>query len=201
MEITRQGGILTSENLMVDPCGGDVMLAYAYLQFRASGLLPVIFPERVPTLTDFLVQFMGMQVLGCYLDSITGPEMVGLGWLNSVTELADGRRRAEIGFGFFPSDKFGHKFSLSIKLRLGRMMLAWAFEDFKLDVLVGTTPVANRGACLYANMLRFRMIGPLPQYGTYEGQPADYWQLAMTRRLWEDVMQNQQVVVVCRADQ
>jgi RimJ/RimL family protein N-acetyltransferase len=66
----------------------------------------------------------------------------------------------------------------------GRMMIAWSFDQLKLDALYGTTPERNRAAVRFSEKLGFELHGPLPNYCTWEGELCAAWISAMTKARW-----------------
>src|SRR5512146_2731674 len=80
----------------------DNLLAYAYLRFEREGLLPLIFPEEVPSISWFLGRYQDKDMLT--LAAVDGQGgLQGLGWVSHLTAMgAAGRyRKAECGMAFF----------------------------------------------------------------------------------------------------
>jgi hypothetical protein len=174
----RIDGALRRGNLVVQPSASDVILAHAYLRFRADGQLEQIFSEGIPSLTWFLQHYGQAQVLSCFIEESSRMDLVGLGWLNTLTEAGPQNRKADCGMAFFRGVR--HE-----KMMFGQMMLEWAFEDAGLSVLYGTTPAPHRRALMFSQMLGFKLIGPLPEYTLWEGQPCAAWISCLTKEQWQ----------------
>ena len=155
------------------------MLAYFYLNYRANGLLPVIYAEGVPSLVDFLTTYLKLPLAGCYVETPTGPEFAGMGWLSSVTDVPEGYRIAECGIGMLPP------FQTKESIAFGRLLLEYCFEDLKIDVLTGSVPHQNRRAIMYAtHALGFGLLGPV------DGQ----WRPVLTKTQWLKLKEKEEAV-------
>lgn len=151
-------------DLIVAPNLTDKMLAYTYLEWERQGLNEYIWYEGVPTLTWFLDHFMKMTVLGCFKDVAGVPQIVGIGWFNSLTIMGGTYKKAEAGMAFFkqvlPEET----------KRYGQLMIDWVFKHLGLDAMHGATPVKNRAAMHYMKSLDFEHCGPVGGYCSYNGE-------------------------------
>jgi len=186
----QPGQVYLLGNLIVAPNPCDKALAYLYLMFSKQEILPRVFYEWQGEigLRDFLDWYTRKDavVLGCYKQDTTGssPEIVGLGWMSSVNVFsANGSgewRRGDLGEAFLRHIPMAETF------QFGHMMLEWAFEEAKMNVLFGSTPAANRPAVIYAKRMGFKEIGLAPGATMWRGEPCSAWLSALTREEWNN---------------
>ena len=179
------GQVYRKGNLIVAPKPSDEMLAWAYMRLKREELLDRVFHEGCPSLTWCLEWFTqpNTAVLGCFKQVDGRAEMRGLGWLNSFTVLhgKSDWRKAELGEAFFRG------VGMHETEQFGRLMLTWAFDELKMDVLFGSTPEPNRAAVLFARRMGFKMIGVADGYGLWNGEPCGCWISVLTRQRFEEL--------------
>ncbi len=166
--------------LLVAPRLSEQMLAYAYLEWERQGLNKYIWYEGVPSLSWYLEQYKKMTVLGCFVDCGSA-QLVGLGWLNTLTIMAGKYKKAECGMAFFRN--VGH----DISLRFGQMMVDWAMAHLGLDAMHGATPTKNRAAIRYMRLLGFEHCGPVGGYSSFDGELCPCEISWMMRDRWERI--------------
>ena len=158
------------------------VLAYAFLRLTQEGLRDVVFYDQPGiTVVEYLVWCASINVLGCYIrrplvDS--PPVLVGLGFINKLTEI-NGYRRGEVGMFFF-REYWGRK----LTQEFCEKMLDWCFQDANLDAVYGISPVNNRLAVAFSRRMGFHQVGPIPKFCTWKGKPADGMISVMTREEW-----------------
>lgn len=160
----------------------DEQLAFLYARFKSDKTLDLLFYEHSMSLKEWIDTYLDPQhcTLGCFKADATGKwDLYGLGWINEVVRLGGKYLRGNIGQGFVR-----HAES---PLRFGQMMLAWAFEQLNLDLLMGVTPAANRAACIFPRKLGFTMSGPVPCGTVWRGELAEVWISTMTKEQWQTV--------------
>ena len=163
----------------------DEMLAMAYMRFKFEGLLPQIFSEGAPSLLWFIEHFgntTGTEVLALMRQTKNGREMIGLSWLNSRTEVSNVFAKMETGAAFF---KDYH--DLKTTIQAIRLSIEFAFRYLGIEAMFGTTAEKNRGALVMARRAGFKMVGPLPHYTVWEGEPCGVWLSWMTKELWQEI--------------
>jgi RimJ/RimL family protein N-acetyltransferase len=161
---------LWNGDLVVSEKVSDDLLAYAYMRFDREGLLPYLFYEGPsPGVKWFLDTFTDpkMDVLGCFERGADGKlTLAGLTWFNSKTHVAKVFTRSECGQGFF-RDYHDRDHTC----RWARLSARYAFKFLKVDIIYGTTPVKNRAAVIAAKRTGFQVVGELPMYTLWEGEP------------------------------
>jgi len=153
-------------DLLVTPCRDASMLAVAYLRWAQDGTLPILFYEGVPDLRWWLdwTDNPKNNFLACMRTYADGrdPEFIGMGWINTVTQIGRDHRKAEVGFAFFDG------YSPLAKVRFGQMMLEWAFERVNVNVCYGTTPLPNALAIRYAQLIGMKIEAQIPNFTTWK---------------------------------
>lgn len=158
-----------------------MFLAKAYLQYSVEKMLPIIFHERVYSLTEFLTWGLSDGVVMLAAFRQYGPEesdyeFCGLSWVNRARDMGAGKKKSEIAMGFFRAQQVKN-----LNLRFGRLMLRWVFDNLDIDVLFGTTPVQNHAALRYSKQIGFSLHGPIPSYTTWKGELTSVWVSMMSR--------------------
>jgi hypothetical protein len=179
-EYEKQDGIYRIGSLIVAPNLPEVVVAGAYLRFAKEDLLGQIFYEGIPSMVWFLNEFRkpDTHLLGCYQRVGDMADLRGLGWVNKITAGADGFRRAEVGIAFFRGTTLR-------SVKFGGMMVDWIFENCKLDMIYGTTPVPNEPAWKYARALGMTLAGPVPNFTSWNGELCGVWISSLSRKDWQ----------------
>lgn len=168
-------------DLVVAPNPSEQMLAYAYLEWERQGLNRYIWYEGVPSLSWYLENFKKMTVLGCFKDVAGVAQLVGLGWLNSLTMMGGAYKKAECGMAFLP------RVGPAQTKRFGQLMIDWAITHLGLDAMHGATPVKNTAAIRYMIDLGFEHCGPVGGYCSYNGELCACEISWMMRDRWERI--------------
>ncbi|HWH70643.1 MAG TPA: hypothetical protein VNT26_14740 [Candidatus Sulfotelmatobacter sp.] len=135
---------------------GDWNLPEAYLLslyygLLADGLGPLVFHDgRIFSGVEFVDY---MQTPGRYVwIGMVGPQAVGYAIMEDLLD-----RRAYAHFAF-------RKEFAPLSLSFGRDWLCSILHRFPVDVLLGTIPSHNLGACMFAENVGFRRVGKVPNY-------------------------------------
>jgi RimJ/RimL family protein N-acetyltransferase len=186
--VEDQQGLWDQELVVTDRCSEE-MLAAAYIRFKTEGLLEDIFYENKlgpPSLIWFMENFSKsgkIEVLAAIRKKPDGlHEHIGLGWLNSRTNVAGVFDKMEVGFAFF---KQYHQPSLT--RRATRLMIEYAFRYLGIESMFGTTPECNRAAILASKRIGFEQFGPLPHYTAWRGEPCGAVVSVMTKGRWAEI--------------
>src|SRR5271170_6017927 len=172
----------------------DEILAGSYLRFKRDGLLEQIFYEGVPSLNWFMNRFLNakkreadvfvapsvevLMVLRKREDGIV--EQLGLGWLNSRTNVANLYDKMEGGFGFF-RDYHGQR---DLMVQAMRLMIEFSFRYLGIGSLFGCTPEKNRAALRMSRLVGFEQTTVLPHYTAWKGEPCGAVFSVMTKERW-----------------
>lgn len=147
-----------------------------------EGTLDVVFHHSIPSLRDFLVEYMSVGrriVCGCFREREgQSLELCGLGWAFGTTQMGK-FFKCELGEVFFRCQS-----RKTDNLTFGKMMLEMFFTHNKIDVAFGVTPEPNRLAVRYAQKLGFSLHGPVPNYVTWKGRLVPGWISQMSREEW-----------------
>jgi hypothetical protein len=100
-----------------------------------------------------------------------------MGWVMNAIQM-NGYQKAETGMVFFRKNVGGDA------VKFGRMMLESFFSQYEVDYLFGVTPAQNKLALRYASKLGFSLHGPIPNFATWGGVPADAWISHMSAADW-----------------
>lgn len=155
-------------------------LALAYLLLKQADLLEEVFPGDEIGILDFIGISKKVITLGAYEETEIGSALLGIGWLER-----DGHR-GMCGMAFLPTAQ-RERWRLAKCLEASRLMLDWAFEQPGLEVLYGKVPVAHRRAVIFAKLVGFQQIGPLPLYQSWRGVMCDSWMMALTKDRWRSL--------------
>lgn len=167
---------------------GEELLAVAFIQMQQDGVLDYVFWQKPPTLREFLNWCYNPStvIIGCFMET-AGPtldaepaiELAGLGWVTSV-RTRNGRRYADV------SEMFWRKFqTLDTTLTFGKLMLDFAFEELKVDILYGITPEKNRAAVWYMRKIGFQPFGPIPGLCCWRGEECGGIMSVLTKDAWQ----------------
>ena len=170
--------ISTRGKLELRPAPGVEALMAAYTRWWNEGLFSMIFPNHPNmTLPEFLAwnDSPGVTPVGCYC----GGELVGIGWINQVLQVAD-KKVAEVGAGFFKDTPIS-------QWRRGlEQMIEYGFVDRGCDAVYGTSPRPNRMACALAIGAGMRETGHIPLFTSWEGKAVDAVIFSLRREEWEN---------------
>lgn len=166
----------------------EIVLATVWLQLMQIGLLDLIWPGGIPSLT-WLIKWAGEsnnRFFGCFLVKAGSSDLmiVGLGWANGITKVGTGAddkdlTKADVGMVFYPAIQrtlLTHYFA--------DLMITWGFENLNFEVVYGTIPKPNVLACRFALRAGFSHVGTAPAYQSWKGQPAPCEIYAATREQW-----------------
>jgi RimJ/RimL family protein N-acetyltransferase len=118
-----------------------------------------------------------MDVLGCFERGADGKlTLCGFTWLLSKTPVGKLFTKAESGWAFFRNQKN--------TTRWAKLSVEYAFRYLGVDVLFGSTPVKNRAAVIAAKRVGFHVIGELPYYTAWEGEPCSVAISHLTKAAW-----------------
>lgn len=176
VEEIRKPAFLQDGDLAVVPVTDDKLLARAYLRFESEGLTETIFGEAVPTLSAWIVARINLPTLL----ALRGSQPVGLGWLNSLTRDNPANAKCDATIAFFAGT------SGAEKLRLGRLMVSWVFENLDMNVMLTLSAETHRASVFFVRRLGFEMYGPIPNLTATHGVPCGGWLGAMTRDRWRE---------------
>ena len=87
----------------------EELLAVAYIRMKVEGLLPIVYHESIPPLSEFIA-YHNKEKKHSYYDHYLGafarptldapPELIGMGWLGGIRGPV-GSIKGEVGFVFF----------------------------------------------------------------------------------------------------
>lgn len=174
---------MRSGELFVTPTVTDHHLVQAYLQMEKEGTLETVFFQCVPTISQFLAMHLNQGeriVLGAFRGAEDKPEFCGMGWVMNPLRM-NGYHKAETGMVFF-RERVGAE-----SVSFGRLMLESFFSQYEIDYIFGVTPAQNKLALRYASKLGFSLHGPIPNFATWKGMPADAWISHMSAAQWAQI--------------
>ncbi len=163
--------------LTVRPADSDAVLAEAYWRMSSAGLMRVVFGCQEPSLVQFVEARKSLPSLACY----ESDDLVGMAWMNSLSEDGGGAKRADVTIVMFRDGLSGAQ-----KALFGRKLLSWAFEILGVDVVLALVSEFNRRAQVYARRLGFSMFGPIPLIASWDGIPCGGWIGALTKARWDE---------------
>ena len=105
---------------------------------------------------------------------------VGLGWLNSLNRDNPANVKCDASIAFFAGTSGGEK------LKLGRMMVSWVFENLDVNLMLTLSAETHRASVYFVRRLGFQMFGPIPCLTASHGEPCGGWLGAMTRYRWRE---------------
>jgi RimJ/RimL family protein N-acetyltransferase len=168
--------------------GAEIVLATIWLQLMGTGLLDVVWPGGIPSLT-WLIKWATQPnnyCFGCFLVKADTEDLmiVGLGWTVTVTKVGtaeDGKdiTKAEVGMVFYPMIQ-----KTRLTHHLAEMMISWGFENLNLAVVYGTIPTPNVLACRFAQRAGFTHVGTAPAYQAWKDKPVSCEIYTATREQW-----------------
>jgi hypothetical protein len=144
---------------------------------KRTGVLDLVFYEGVPDLKWFLDEMLVPgRTVGCWRVKPNGSgDCLGMGLINK-REIMGRYSKAEIGFAFLPGRTTIHE-----KVKLGRGMIQYVFDEYGFDSLFGTTPVENKAAVAYSRRLGFKIHGPVPDFCIWKGELSGVYISQMSR--------------------
>jgi len=148
------------------PCYKDGMVSTLYYETRKEGKIAAIFCGDDLTHDQFVAFFekrKTLQVL-CRVEDNKDLKPRGFCWVDNPKGI-DGARSALCGFGFF-----GDATEDAAARDLGRLGLAYWFEDLKIDVIHGILLESNIPARNFALKLGFKDVAVVPEYHSFEGE-------------------------------
>ena len=136
----------------------DNTLPYLYGKTRDEGKLPLVFQEDGFNLGKFVAFFEKRQTMQClcHVDDEKNLLPVGYAWVDTPSGV-DGARGVICGFCFF-------KEARRTSRDLGRLGLAYWFEDLKIDIVHGVILEQNTPAVNYAKKLGFKPVAYVPKW-------------------------------------
>lgn len=180
-----QDTIIRRGDMFVTAQVHEVHLAQAYMQMFKEGTLGVVFHQHIPTLREFLNEFLAVGnriVCGCFRDIPGGkPLLCGLAWAFGTTGMGE-FKRCEVGEWF--SKEAMRKSERNGSLQFSQMALSIFFDISKIDVVFGVTPTPNRLAVKFARAMGFDLIGPIPDYCVWNGKLCAAWISHLSRAQW-----------------
>lgn len=177
----KQESVLRRGDLIVSPVTTEYHLSLAYIRMVEEGTLSTVFHQGVPTMRAFLEEYMtaGRRVtLSCFREEGGRMEFCGLGWVYGAVTM-DRFKKAETGVVFFRRQS-----RKTDNLEFGKMMFEVFFTRYEIDAIFGTTPEPNILALRYAQKLGMDLVGPIPNFCTWNGNLADGWISHMSRTQW-----------------
>ncbi len=180
-------GLLRAGDLAVSTSLTEDLIATAYLRLKAEGLLPLIYYEGIPLLSEHLRRMAAPETicLGFFADRAKakrkagGVEFCGMAWVLQRELMGNGMTKAEVGFAFMR-----HTAHPEEKVALGKMMTQAFFDAYNVDILIGTQPVENKLALKFAERLGFTLSGPIKNYISWEGALSDVYVSSLTKADW-----------------
>jgi|SRR5579872_1743823 len=168
----------------------DDVLAEFYLRMKDERLLHWLYYQTVPTLGEFLSSHRRTDLvyLAGYASKIldcSEPELCGMCWAESIQRLP-GLSKAQVGMAYFREYQRD-----DTALELARMSVDFAFDTVRLDVLLGTTPVKNRAACIFTERVGFQRIGIAPDYVSFWGERSAAVLSVLTKDHWGKIQRGQ----------
>ena len=167
----------------------EELLAVAYIRMKVEGLLPIVYHESIPPLSEFIA-YHNKEKKHSYYDHYLGafarptldapPELIGMGWLGGIRGPV-GSIKGEVGFVFFRKWQ-----QVKVPLVATRLMIDYCFDVAGVDIVVGTTPVKNRAALIFDRRLGFTQLPAIPNFTTFQGEPCDAVISYMTKPAWRD---------------
>lgn len=160
----------------------DEVAAAAYLLMKRQGLLSTVFYESDCTLKHFMEWNTSPrnEVIGCYVRKDGDQaDLAGMGWIDTKTKVGNGFKY-ECSFMFFREFQ-----NTTMPLRFARMMVDFCFEHLGAILLCGTTPVANLPAMRFIKPAGFSVLGIMPSFCTWQGEPCGAALSYLTREMWE----------------
>lgn len=148
------------------PVYRDGALSALYYETRKEGKIETVFCGDDLNHDQFIAYFekrKTLQVL-CRVEDDKTLKPRGYCWVDSPKGI-DGARSAMCGFAFF-----GDASEDSAARDLGRLGLAYWFEDLKIDVIHGILLESNIAARNYAKKLGFEECAIVPDYHFYQGE-------------------------------
>lgn len=163
---------MKSEEIRVILDPEDDIIAYFYLRLKRDGLLDRVFHDALPSLRWMAEYFSDRSrpVAAIVVDRGETTELVGMGWLSSVSDLRHRNGKTKIGEA---AAAFFAKVSPSVVREAADRLLAIAFEDLDFDVVYVTTAEPNRAARILLKACGFSLCGRLPSYTVWRGQLCD----------------------------
>ena len=146
------------------PVYRDGVLSALYYRTRDEAKIERVFCGDSLNHDQFISYFerrKTLQVL-CRVEENKDLTPMGYSWIDSPKGV-DGARSALIGFCFFREGR-------RVCVDLGRLGLAYMFEDLKIDTLHGVLLESNLPAVRYADRLGFEECGVVPDYHFHEGR-------------------------------
>lgn len=142
------------------PVYSDRLMPYLFERTKAEGKLLSTFCGDEFTLSQFIAFFEKLKTLQvlCEVEENRTLKPCGYSWVSNPHGV-DGARSAMIGFCFF--NQAGKRSSAR---DLGRLGLAYMFEDLRIDCLHGILLESNLPGRNYALRLGFKECGIVPDY-------------------------------------
>jgi len=137
----------------------DDLLIQAYLQAKAEGLLPWVFPEGGGAITagGFMTEMHGKPMVLAF-SKATG-ELMGIGWLWDVRWTAETNKKASCAYFYF------RKWWGKPEIReASRFAIRWWFYGLGVTVLFGPLLAANHRAVKFAESLGAKKVADIPQF-------------------------------------
>lgn len=191
----EKNGVYRSGDLIMFAGPIERVLVNLYYRFEADKLLDIIFHEAAgpPTLQWFLQEYtkpetstlIGYRESSEPVSSSSSFHVadkfytpLGMVWINQSWNIGLNYRKAESGMAFV------RRTPIEDTLQLGRMGVAWAFNNLSLDSMFGCTPLPNRAAVGYGHKLGFQQTTPLEGYSCWRGKLCSVVLQSMTKDRW-----------------
>ena len=146
------------------PVYNDNIYPYLYAKTRDEGKLPLVFQEdgfNLGKFVDFFERLKTMQVL-CHVEPNKDLKPVGYSWVGAPSGV-DGARGVICGFCFFREAKRTAR-------DLGRLGIAYWFEDLRITILHGLILEHNTPAINYSKRLGFKEVAYAPKWKYVDGR-------------------------------
>lgn len=161
----------------------EYMMVDVWARMHREELYGIVFHENPKmSLAQFIQFFSRDNVLVQLCVDVSNPldpHIAGMVWLADFEQLPSHRRG--VGSFLFFKDYWSPRWTTTF----GKMALDYWFNDLKLDCLLGLTPKLNRAAQRYSRRLGIRYIAELPNYTSFNGQPATGLLAMLTRAEYE----------------
>jgi len=162
----------------------DDLLARAWILLRTEKLDEVVWHAGPMDLQTLLALNHDQDkncffVCGIESDQGTMASVAGLAWSCNRRQVGKDQWVSEVGMVFLQEAWVG-----GMPEEFSNLCLDWGFQNLGLVAVFGTTPVVNHVACLFYRKVGFTVVGTVPFFTTWKGEPAEAQLGYLTKDQW-----------------